>query len=74
MIYRGIALSLHIISGCMSFYGSYASIVLRDQLAFPPTDGPCKQNIGLAPLECSDPACVDLPNLGLCNIQSKSGG
>lgn len=50
-----------------------AALVLRQQLTFPPTNGPCRQNIGLVPLQCSDTTCLDIPTSGVCNIRSQSG-
>ncbi|KAG4433054.1 hypothetical protein IFR05_011448 [Cadophora sp. M221] len=48
-------------------------IVSRAQLTFPPTNGPCRQNVGLTPLECTDRACIDVPKSGICNIQTQEG-
>lgn len=59
-------------AGLLSF-ASHAALVPREQMSFPPANGPCNQNTGLAPLQCSDPACVDIPTSGVCNIQSQSG-
>ncbi|KAF1998956.1 hypothetical protein P154DRAFT_523583 [Amniculicola lignicola CBS 123094] len=45
----------------------------RQQLTFPPTNGPCNQNIGIEPLQCSDDKCLDIPTSGVCNIQTQEG-
>ena len=57
----------------LRFSVTHAILTPRQQLTFPPANGPCRQNIGLAPLQCSDTACIDVPASGLCNIQDSSG-
>lgn len=45
----------------------------QNQIVFPPSNGPCRQNHGLSPLECSAKECVDIADQGLCHIQTQEG-
>jgi hypothetical protein len=50
-----------------------ASILKRAQITFPPSTGPCRQNHGLEPLQCTDKECIDIAASGVCNIQTQEG-
>jgi len=45
----------------------------QNQIVFPPANGPCPQNAGLTPPQCSEQPCVDIPDAGICNIQTQEG-
>lgn len=52
---------------------TYGRLIVRAQLVFPPTNGPCRQNIGLEPLQCTAPECIDVAAPGVCHIQTQEG-
>jgi hypothetical protein len=50
-----------------------AATLKRAQITFPPSNGPCRQNHGLEPLQCTDEACIDIAASGVCHIQTQEG-